>query len=58
MVKEIDAIRLLQKRYGLPYQEAKETFASDLECKLFITGRKGFKNLEAYKKYLNDIEEG
>ena len=58
MVKEIDAVRLLQKRYSITYQEAKETFANDLECKLFITGRKGFKNLEAYKKYLNDIEEG
>jgi hypothetical protein len=58
MLSENEAIRLLQKRYSITYQEAKETFASDLECKLFITGRKGFKNLEAYKKYLNDIEEG
>ena len=58
MVKEIDAIRLLQKRYGLPYQEAKETFASDLGCKLFITGRKGFKDLSTYKKYLENLEEG
>ena len=57
MVKEIDAIRLLQKRYGLPYQEAKETFASDLECKLFITGRKGFKDIQSYRDYLDELEK-
>ena len=58
MVKEIDAVRLLQKRYSITYQEAKETFISDLECKLFITGRKGFKDLSTYKKYLENLEEG
>ena len=58
MVSENEAIRELQKRYNLNKGEAKETFISDLECKLFITGRKGFKDLSTYKKYLENLEEG
>ena len=49
MVSENEAIRELQKRYNLNKGEAKETFISDLECKLFITGRKGFKDIQTYR---------
>ena len=57
MVSENEAIRELQKRYNLNKGEAKETFISDLECKLFITGRKGFKDIQTYRDYLDKLEK-
>ena len=57
MVSENEAIRELQKRYNLNKGEAKETFISDLECKLFITGRKGFKDIQTYRDYLDEVEK-